>query len=95
MSLDSDAIRRIAHLARIRIDAADIPRMQADLNGILGWIEMLNEVDVTGIEPLAGGTSLALRLRPDAVTDGGIAEQILANAPDRHGAFFAVPKVIE
>jgi aspartyl-tRNA(Asn)/glutamyl-tRNA(Gln) amidotransferase subunit C len=95
MSLDPDAIRRIARLARIRLDAADIPRMQADLNGILGWIDMLNEVDVRGVEPLAGGTSLALRLRPDVVTDGGIADAILANAPDRAGAFFAVPKVVE
>jgi aspartyl-tRNA(Asn)/glutamyl-tRNA(Gln) amidotransferase subunit C len=95
MSLDPEAIRRVAHLARIRLDAAEIPRMQADLNGILGWIDMLNEVDVTGIAPLAGGTTLALRLRADAVTDGGIAEQILANAPDRAGDFFAVPKVVE
>ena len=95
MSLDPEAIRRIASLARIRLDAAEIPRMQADLNGILGWIEMLNEVDVAGIAPLAGGGDIALRLRADAVTDGGMAEAVLANAPDRADNFFAVPKVVE
>ena len=95
MSLDPEAIRRIARLARIRLDESQIPRMQADLNGILGWIEMLNEVNVDGVAPLAGGSDIALRLRADAVTDGGMAEAVLANAPDRAGNFFAVPKVVE
>jgi aspartyl-tRNA(Asn)/glutamyl-tRNA(Gln) amidotransferase subunit C len=95
MSLDPATIRRVARLARIRLDESQIPRMQADLNGILGWIEMLNEVNVEGVTPLAGGTEVALRLRADVVTDGGIAEAVLANAPDRAGDFFAVPKVVE
>ena len=95
MSLDPATVRRIARLARIRLDEADIPRMQADLNGILAWIEMLDEVNVDGVTPLAGGTQIALRLRADAVTDGNIAEAVLANAPDRAEDFFAVPKVVE
>ena len=95
MSLDPATVRRIARLARIRLDEAEIPRMQTDLNGILGWIEMLNEVNVDGVVPLAGATQMALRLRPDTVTDGGIADDILANAPDRAENFFAVPKVVE
>ena len=95
MSLDPATVRRIARLARIRLDEADIPRMQTDLNGILAWIEMLNEVNVDGVTPLAGGTQVALRLRADAVTDGGAHDAVLANAPDRAGEFFAVPKVIE
>jgi aspartyl-tRNA(Asn)/glutamyl-tRNA(Gln) amidotransferase subunit C len=95
MSLDPATIRRVARLARIRMDEAEIPRMQADLNGILAWIEMLNEVNVEGVTPLAGGTEIALRLRADAVTDGGDAEAVLANAPDRAEMFFAVPKVVE
>ena len=70
-------------------------RLQSELNGILGWIEQLNEVNVDGIEPLAGGAQMALRLREDAVTDGDYPEKILANAPDREGNFFAVPKVVE
>ena len=95
MSLDPATVRRIARLARIRVEEAQLPQLQAELNGILGWIEQLNEVDVEGVEPLTGGAQMALKLREDAVTDGGIAEQVLANAPDRAGDFYAVPKVVE
>jgi aspartyl-tRNA(Asn)/glutamyl-tRNA(Gln) amidotransferase subunit C len=95
MSLDSATVRRIAKLARIRVEEADVARLQGELNGILGWIEQLAEVDVEGVEPLTGGAQIALRLREDVVTDGGIPEQILSNAPDRVGAFFTVPKVVE
>ena len=95
MSLDPATVRRIAKLARLHLDEADIPRVQSELNGILGWIEQLNEVDVTGIEPLTGAASMAMRLRADAVTDGGMQEAVLSNAPDRAGSFYAVPKVVE
>ncbi len=95
MSLDPATVRRIAKLARIRVEDDQLPRLQAELNGILGWIEQLNEVDVDGVEPLTGGAQMALKLRADAVTDGGIREQVLANAPDRQGDFYAVPKVVE
>ena len=88
-------VRRIAKLARIRVTEEEVAPLQAQLNGILGWIDQLNEVDVDGIAPLTGATDMALRLRADAVTDGGVAEQVLANAPDRAGPFFAVPKVVE
>ena len=95
MSLDPATIRRIAKLARIRVTEEQVAPLQAQLNGILGWIEQLNEVDVDGIAPLTGGADMAMRLREDRVTDGGMAEQVLANAPDRVGAFFTVPKVVE
>jgi aspartyl-tRNA(Asn)/glutamyl-tRNA(Gln) amidotransferase subunit C len=95
MSLDPATVRRIARLARIRVEEAALPRLQTELNGILGWIEQLSEVDVEGVAPLTGGAQIALRMRQDAVTDGGYAEKILANAPDREGDFFAVPKVVE
>jgi aspartyl-tRNA(Asn)/glutamyl-tRNA(Gln) amidotransferase subunit C len=95
MSLTSEAVRRIAKLARIRVDDAEIAVLQTELNAILGYVEQLNEVDVAGVEPLSGGAQMAMRLREDVVTDGEIAEQILANAPDRNGMFFAVPKVVE
>ncbi len=95
MSLDPATVRRIARLARIRLDEADVARVQAELNGILGWIEQLNEVDVEGIEPLTGAAHMALKMRDDVVTDGGHAERILANAPARIGDCFAVPKVVE
>ena len=95
MSLDSATVRRIARLARIRLEDGDVPRLQGELNGILQWIEQLNEVDVEGVTPLTGGAQIALRMRADAITDGGQAEKVLANAPDRAGEFFAVPKVVE
>ncbi len=95
MSLDPATVRRIARLARLRIDDEQVARMQGDLNGILGWIEQLNEVDVTGIEPLTGAAMMAMRLREDMVTDGNLQEAVLSNAPDRDGPFYAVPKVVE
>jgi aspartyl-tRNA(Asn)/glutamyl-tRNA(Gln) amidotransferase subunit C len=98
MSLDTAAVRRIASLARIRLEEEEVARMQVELNGILGWIEQLQAVDTTGVEPMAGGapsSQPAMRMREDAVTDGGIPEKILANAPDRQGESFAVPKVVE
>ncbi len=95
MSLDPATVRRIARLARLRLEEGQVARVQAELNGILGWIEQLNEVDVNGIEPLAGAAQMALKMREDVVTDGGMAEAVLANAPDRAGDFYAVPKVVE
>jgi aspartyl-tRNA(Asn)/glutamyl-tRNA(Gln) amidotransferase subunit C len=95
MSLDPATVKRIAGLARIRLEDEDLPRLQGELNGILGWIEQLSEVDVEGVAPLTGGAQIALRLRADVVTDGGYPERVLANAPDRAGEFFAVPKVVE
>jgi aspartyl-tRNA(Asn)/glutamyl-tRNA(Gln) amidotransferase subunit C len=95
MSLDPATVRRIATLARIHVEDADIPRLQAEINGILGWIEQLNEVNVDGIEPLTGAASMALKMREDVVTDGGYPDKVLANAPDRAGDFYAVPKVVE
>ncbi len=95
MSLDLATVRRIATLARIHVDDAELPALQADLNGILGWIEQLNEVNVDGIEPLTGAAQMALKMREDVVTDGGYPEKVLANAPERAGDFFVVPKVVE
>ncbi|HVB66443.1 MAG TPA: Asp-tRNA(Asn)/Glu-tRNA(Gln) amidotransferase subunit GatC [Acetobacteraceae bacterium] len=95
MSLDPATIRRIAALARIRVAEEDVPRLMEEMNGILGWIAQLNEVDVEGIEPLAGAALRALPMRDDVVTDGGIVEQVLANAPERIGDFYVVPKVVE
>jgi aspartyl-tRNA(Asn)/glutamyl-tRNA(Gln) amidotransferase subunit C len=95
MSLDPATVRRIAKLARIRVEEAEVARLQQELNGILGWIEQLNELDVTDVEPLTGAAQMALKMREDIVNDGGSAERVLANAPDRAGDYFAVPKVVE
>jgi aspartyl-tRNA(Asn)/glutamyl-tRNA(Gln) amidotransferase subunit C len=95
MSLDSATVRRIARLARIHVEDAEAEQLAGELNGILGWIEQLNEVDVEGIDPLTGAAQMAMRLRADEVTDGGIPDLVLGNAPDRAGTFYAVPKVVE
>ncbi len=75
MSLDHATVRRIAALARIRVEDAEIEPLRTELNGILGWIEQLNEVDVSGVEPLTGAVGMAMPLRADVVTDGGDAGQ--------------------
>jgi aspartyl-tRNA(Asn)/glutamyl-tRNA(Gln) amidotransferase subunit C len=95
MAIDIDTARKVAHLARIRVEEADLPRVAAELSGILGFMEQLNEVDVTGIEPMTSVTPMRLRLRADEVTDGGYPARVLANAPDAREGFFAVPKVVE
>lgn len=95
MSLDPATVRRIARLARIRVSEDQLAPLGAELSGILAWIEQLNEVDVEGVEPLTGAAQMALRLREDVVNDGGDADAVLSNAPDRAGAFYAVPKVVE
>ena len=95
MSLDAAMVRRIASLARIRLKEEEVGRIQAELNGILGWIEQLQAVPTEGVEPMAGGGAVSLRMRDDAVTDGGDREAVLANAPDRESAYFGVPKVVE
>jgi aspartyl-tRNA(Asn)/glutamyl-tRNA(Gln) amidotransferase subunit C len=95
MSLDAATVRRIARLARIRVDDEEAARLQGELGAILGWVEQLAEVDVEGVEPLTGAAQMALRLRDDRVNDGGDAERVLGNAPERVGDFYAVPKVVE
>ena len=100
MSVDTATVKRIASLARIAITDEDAARMAPELGNILGWIEMLEEVDTTGIEPMTAVIPNTLRLRDDVVnadplTGGGIREQVLANAHVAEHGFFAVPKVIE
>jgi aspartyl-tRNA(Asn)/glutamyl-tRNA(Gln) amidotransferase subunit C len=95
MSLDHATVRRIASLARIRVEDHEVEHLCQELNGMLGWIEQLNEVDVSGIEPLAGAARIAAPMRPDLVTDGGYPDKVLSNAPDRSDDFYVVPKVVE
>jgi len=97
MSLDAAAVRRVANLARLRLDDAEVEKLQAEINGILGWIEQLRAVDTEGVEPMAGGSPnpVALPWRADVVNDCGQADAVLLNAPDREGEYFGVPKVIE
>ena len=95
MSIDTDTARKVAKLARIRVEEAALPALAGELSGILAFMEQLTEVDVTGVEPMTSVTPMRLPRRGDVVTDGGIQDQILANAPDAREGFFAVPKVVE
>ena len=95
MSVDKATVAKIASLARIRMSDEGAAAMVPELNQILGWVEQLGEVDVTGVEPMTAVIPNHLRLRDDVVTDGGIREAVLANAPAAEHGFFGVPKVIE
>jgi len=95
MSIDTETARRVAKLARIRVEEKDLPALAQEFNTILGFIEQLNEVDVNGVEPMTSVTPMRLKRREDAVTDGNMQKKILSNAPDAREGFFAVPKVVE
>ena len=95
MSVDLKTVKRVAHLARIALSEDEAERMMGELNGILGFVEQLSEVDVTGVEPMTSVTPMAMKKRQDVVTDGGKADDIVANAPEPDRNFFLVPKVVE
>lgn len=95
MSLDKDTVRRIATLARIRVEEEALEPLVGELNNILGWVEQLSEVDTEGVPPMTSVVAAELFRRPDKVTDGDRAEEILANAPEEAEHFFVVPKVVE
>ena len=95
MSVDAATVRRIAHLARIAVAEEEVEHLKGELNAILAWVEQLGEVDVAGIEPMTSVTPMQMKMRADQVTDGGIAEDIVKNAPASEDNFFLVPKVVE
>ncbi len=95
MAIDTETARKVAKLARIRVEPQDLPALAEKLSGILGFMEQLNEVDVTGVEPMTSVTPMRLKRRADVVTDGDRQASVLANAPDAREGFFAVPKVVE
>lgn len=95
MSIDLETAARVAKLARIKVEEDQLPALAEEFNTILGFIEQLGEVDVEGIEPMTSVTPMRLKRRADVVTDGGMQDKILKNAPDAREGFFAVPKVVE
>jgi aspartyl-tRNA(Asn)/glutamyl-tRNA(Gln) amidotransferase subunit C len=100
MSVDSATVTKIASLARIAVSDAEVAALVPELNNILGWVEQLGEVDVTGVEPMTAVIPNTLRLRADVVdadplTGGNVRDKVLANAPAPQHGFFGVPKVIE
>jgi aspartyl-tRNA(Asn)/glutamyl-tRNA(Gln) amidotransferase subunit C len=95
MSVDAATVRRIAHLARIAVSEEEVPHLQGELNAMLAFVEQLSEVDVDGVEPMTSVTPMEMKKRPDVVTDGEIAENVIGNAPASEDHFFLVPKVVE
>jgi len=95
MAIDVATVKKVASLSRLREDEARLQSLAGELNGILGWIEQLNEVDVTGVEPMTTAIEMPQPMREDVVTDGDKVAQIVANAPKTVDGFFIVPKVVE
>jgi aspartyl-tRNA(Asn)/glutamyl-tRNA(Gln) amidotransferase subunit C len=95
MSVDAATVRRIAHLARIAVAEDEVEHLRGELNAILAFVEQLSEVDVEGVEPMTSVIPMAMKKRPDEVTDGGVPDDILENAPAAQDGFFVVPKVVE
>jgi aspartyl-tRNA(Asn)/glutamyl-tRNA(Gln) amidotransferase subunit C len=95
MAVDAQTVRRVAHLARIAVADDEVAGLAGELNAILAFVEQLGEVDVAGVEPMTSVTPMAMKEREDKVNDGGIADDIVRNAPATEDHFFLVPKVVE
>lgn len=95
MSVDNATVRRIAHLARIAVEDGEVEHLKGEINAILAFVEQLSEVNVEGVEPMTSVTPMVMKKREDVVTDGGIADLIVRNAPATEDHFFLVPKVVE
>jgi aspartyl-tRNA(Asn)/glutamyl-tRNA(Gln) amidotransferase subunit C len=95
MPVDRETVQRIARLGRLKLDEAHIAPMQAELNGILAWVEQLSALDVEGVAPMTSVVESHLSMRADKVTDGGYPDDLMKNAPQGDDHFFVVPKVVE
>lgn len=95
MSVSKDDVRKAARLSRIAVAEERLEELADELNGIMGWIDQLNEVDIKGIEPMTSAVETQLPMREDVITDGDKQSEILANAPRSEAGFFVVPKAVE
>ena len=95
MKVDEALVRRIAHLARIKVTDDDVQHLEGELTSILGFVELLSEVDTDNVEPMTSAVDTSMLQRADVVTDGGYAGDIVKNAPEKDDHYFMVPKVVE
>ena len=95
MSVDRATVLRIARLARVAITDEEAQRLESELSGILDWVAQLDELDTANVEPMTRVEAMTMKMRKDEVTDGFIAADVVANAPEREDSFFVVPKVVE
>ena len=91
----AETVRKIARLSRLHVEQDRLQPLAEELNGILGWIEQLNEVDVDGVEPMTSAVDVDAPLRSDDITDGGKRDAVLANAPKSEDGFYVVPRSVE
>ena len=94
-SVTSEDVKKIARLSRLHVEAEQLQPLADDLNGILGWIEQLGEVDVDGVEPMTSAVDMSAPMRKDEITDGGKRDDVLKNAPKKDDGFFVVPRSVE
>ncbi len=95
MSVDQNTVRRIAKLARIAVLEDELPALAGELNTILDWVEMLAEVDTTGVEPMTSAVAMTMKMREDVVTSGNLQKDVTGNAPASEDGFYVVPRVVE
>ena len=93
--MDEATVRKVARLARLKVTDEEVARYVPQLSNIMQFVEQLGELETDNVEPLASVADIELRVRKDEVTDGNIADQVLANAPEEMENFFVVPKVVE
>jgi aspartyl-tRNA(Asn)/glutamyl-tRNA(Gln) amidotransferase subunit C len=94
-TVDAATVKKIARLARLEVTPLEVPVLEKELNTLLAWVEQLDEVNTDGVEPMTRVVAMTMKMRDDVVTDGGIAADVVANAPVREGNYFMVPKVVE
>ncbi|MGF1649792.1 MAG: Asp-tRNA(Asn)/Glu-tRNA(Gln) amidotransferase subunit GatC [Hyphomicrobiaceae bacterium] len=95
MQVDQATVRRIARLARIKITDDEAKALETEVSSILAWVEQLDEVDTSTVEPMTQVVPMTMKKRVDQVTDGGAPDAIVVNAPMAEDHFFVVPKVVE
>jgi aspartyl-tRNA(Asn)/glutamyl-tRNA(Gln) amidotransferase subunit C len=95
MSLTLDEVRKVARLARLELPEADLPRMQQQLSAILDYVNLLQQLNTEGVEPLAHPLPIHSVFREDEPAPSLPVNEALANAPARSGDYFAVPAVFE
>lgn len=95
MSIDKDTVKRVARLARLSVTEDEAENLKGELNSILDWVEMLNEVDVENVDPMTAVVTQEMKKRDDVISDGGYADRVVSNAPQHEDNYFMVPKVIE
>ncbi len=95
MAIDTQTVKRIAFLSRLKIEDDKISATEAEFNKILQWVDQLKEVNTDNVEPLISVNENHVLLREDKVTEGNQSEAVLANAPMKEYGYFAVPKVVE